>query len=342
VEFADSPGVIGIAVVGYGYWGPNIVRNFGELEDARVVLCCDQDPSRLRRLRTRHPSIATTTDFADVLRHPGVDAVALATPVGTHYDFARCALEHGKHVLVEKPLATRVADAEHLVELAAKRDLTLMVNHTFIYTGAVRAMKAMVDAGELGDLYYFDSVRINLGLVQRDVNVLWDLAPHDIAILEHLVAEPPVSVCANGACHLGAGLENIAYLTVYFRSGLIAHFHNNWLAPVKIRTVLLGGSRKMVVYDDLQTSEKVKVYDRGVEMPGLEDQHRARIAYRLGDMYAPRLDETEALRNAAAEFTAAIAAGRRPLTDGVSGLNVVRILEAAEMSIKHRGREVKL
>jgi predicted dehydrogenase len=342
VEFSEGPGVIGIAVVGYGYWGPNLVRNFGELEDARVVLCCDQDPSRLRRLRTRHPAIATTTDFAEVLRHPDVDAIALATPVGTHYDFARSALEHGKHVLVEKPLATRVADAEHLVELAAKRDLTLMVNHTFIYTGAVRAMKTMVDAGELGDLYYFDSVRINLGLVQRDVNVLWDLAPHDIAILEHLVTEAPVSVCANGACHLGAGIENIAYLTVYFQSGLIAHFHNNWLAPVKIRTVLLGGSRKMVVYDDLQTSEKVKVYDRGVEMAGLEDQHRNRIAYRLGDMYAPRLDETEALRNAAAEFTAAIAAGRRPLTDGVSGLNVVRILEAAEMSIKHRGREVKL
>jgi predicted dehydrogenase len=334
--------VIGIAVVGYGYWGPNLVRNFGELEDARVVLGCDRDPARLRRLRARHPAVGATTDYADVLRHPEVDAVALATPVGTHYEFARRALEHGKHVLVEKPLATRVADAEHLVELAAKRELTLMVNHTFIYTGAVRAMKAMVVTGELGDLYYFDSVRINLGLVQRDVNVLWDLAPHDVAILEHLVAEPPVSVCANGACHLGAGLESIAYLTVYFQSGLIAHFHNNWLAPVKIRTVLLGGSRKMVVYDDLQTSEKVKVYDRGVEMAGVEDVHRARIAYRLGDMWAPRLDDTEALRNVAAEFTSAVADGRRPLTDGVSGLNVVRILEAAEMSIKHRGREVKL
>lgn len=334
--------MIGIAVVGYGYWGPNLVRNFSEVEGARVVLGCDRDPERLRRLQARYPAVATTTEFAEVLRHPEVDAVALATPVGTHYEFARRALEHGKHVLVEKPLATRVADAEHLVELAAKRELSLMVNHTFIYTGAVRAMKAMVDAGELGDLYYFDSVRINLGLVQRDVNVLWDLAPHDVAILEHLVAEPPVSVCANGACHLGAGLENVAYLTVYFQSGLIAHFHNNWLAPVKIRTVLVGGSRKMVVYDDLQASEKVKVYDRGVEMTDVEDVHRARIAYRLGDMWAPRLDETEALRNVAAEFTDAVATRRRPLTDGISGLNVVRILEAAEMSIKHRGREVKL
>jgi predicted dehydrogenase len=353
VELARTPGrdvaarkapasVIGIAVVGYGYWGPNLVRNFSEVEGARVVLGCDRDPERLRRLQARYPAVATTTEFAEVLRHPEVDAVALATPVGTHYEFARRALEHGKHVLVEKPLATRVADAEHLVELAAKRELSLMVNHTFIYTGAVRAMKAMVDAGELGDLYYFDSVRINLGLVQRDVNVLWDLAPHDVAILEHLVAEPPVSVCANGACHLGAGLENVAYLTVYFQSGLIAHFHNNWLAPVKIRTVLVGGSRKMVVYDDLQASEKVKVYDRGVEMTDVEDVHRARIAYRLGDMWAPRLDETEALRNVAAEFTDAVATRRRPLTDGISGLNVVRILEAAEMSIKHRGREVKL
>ena len=202
--------------------------------------------------------------------------------------------------------------------------------------------KELVAAGKLGELYYFDSVRINLGLVQRDVNVLWDLAPHDIAILDHLVDQQPASVCANGACHLGTGVENVAYLSVYFDSGLIAHFHNNWLAPVKIRTVIVGGSKQMILYDDMEPSEKIKVYDRGVDVAGPEGVRRALISYRLGDMWAPRLDGTEALRLVAAEFVRAASTGERPLTDGVNGMNVVKILEAAEMSIKHRGREVKL
>jgi predicted dehydrogenase len=217
-----------------------------------------------------------------------------------------------------------------------------MVDHTFIYTGAVRKMKEIMAQGQLGDLYYFDSVRINLGLVQHDVNVLWDLAPHDIAILDHLVDERPVSVCANGACHIRHGLENVAYLTVYFDSGLIAHFHNNWLAPVKIRTVLVGGSKKMILYDDMEISEKVKIYDRGVDVSSPEHIHHARIEYRLGDMWAPKLDQTEALSLVATEFVDSIQAGRCPITDGNSGLNVVKILEASEMSIKRRGREVKL
>jgi predicted dehydrogenase len=334
--------MIGIAIIGYGYWGPNLLRNFSETEGVRVVACCDRDVERLAIVQAKYPTVRTTTDYRDVLADPAVDAVAIATPVATHYDLARRALEQGRHVLVEKPLTASVAEAEHLVDLAAKRNLTLMVNHTFIYTGAVRKMKELVTAGALGELYYFDSVRINLGLVQRDVNVLWDLAPHDIAILDHLVDEEPVSVCANGACHLGTGVENVAYLSVYFDSGLIAHFHNNWLAPVKIRTVIVGGSKKMILYDDMEPSEKIKVYDRGVDVGDREDRQRALISYRLGDMWAPRLDGTEALRCVAAEYARAISTGDRPLTNGVSGLNVVRILEAAEMSIKHRGREVKL
>jgi predicted dehydrogenase len=334
--------MIRIAVIGYGYWGPNLVRNFQEVDDACVAVCCDMNPQRLERVQAKHPWVAVTTEYNKVLNDPAVDAVVIATPVATHYEFARKALEHGKHVLVEKPIAASVAEAESLIDIAAKRHLTLMVDHTFIYTGAVRKMKEIITQGQLGEIYYFDSVRINLGLVQHDVNVLWDLAPHDIAILDHLVAERPVSVCANGACHITHGLENVAYLTVYFDSGLIAHFHNNWLAPVKIRTVLVGGSKKMILYDDMESSEKVKVYDRGVDVDSPEHLHHALIAYRLGDMWAPKLDQTEALSLVATEFVDSIQAGRCSLTDGISGLNVVKILEASEMSIKRRGREVKL
>jgi predicted dehydrogenase len=334
--------MIEVGVIGYGYWGPNLVRNFREVDGAAVRVCCDLRPDRLAEATRKYPSLAVTADYEAVLRDPSVDAVAIATPVATHYTFARAALEHGKHVLVEKPLAASVAEAESLVEIADKHNLTLMVNHTFIYTGAVRKMKEIIAAGELGDLLYFDSVRVNLGLVQRDVNVLWDLAPHDIAILGHLVEQEPVSVCATGGCQLGTGVEAVAYLTVYFAGGLIAHFHNNWLAPVKVRTVLVGGTRKMILYDDMEISEKVKVYDRGVNVTTPEGVHQALISYRLGDMWAPRLDQTEALRVMAGEFVACVRAGRRPTTDGPAGLQVVKILEAAEMSIKRRGREVKL
>ena len=334
--------MINIAVIGYGYWGPNLVRNFQETEGASMMACCDMSQQCLAQAKQKHPSLLLTTDYDEVLNNPSVDAVSIATPVGTHYEFARKALEHGKHVLVEKPIATSIAEAESLIDIASRRGLTLMVNHTFIYTGAVRKMREIIQCGDLGDLYYFDSVRINLGLVQRDVNVLWDLAPHDIAILDHLVAESPASVCANGACHTGNGIENVAYLTVYFNSGLIAHFHNNWLAPVKIRTVIVGGSKKMILYDDMEISDKIKVYDRGIEIANSEVVHQALISYRLGDMWAPKLDQTEALRQVTTEFVASITGGRPPLTDGISGLNVVKILEAAEMSIKRRGREVKL
>jgi predicted dehydrogenase len=331
-----------IGVIGYGYWGPNIVRNFSEIPDARVVACCDRDPKRLAAVKSKYPSMHTVEDVEEILKDPGIDALCIVTPVATHYEFARKALEHGKHVLVEKPLAASVAEAESLASIAEKRKLTLMVNHTFIYTGAVRKMKEIVETGDIGDVYYFDSVRINLGLIQKDVNVLWDLAPHDLSILGHVVKEQPASVCAVGACHFGKAVESVAYLTVYFQSGLIAHFHNNWLAPVKIRSVIVGGSKKMILYDDMQASEKIKVYDRGVDINGQKNVHDTLVSYRLGDMWAPKLDTTEALRLVAAEFVDCIHTGRRPVTDGVSGLNVVKILEASQMSIKHRGREVKL
>lgn len=334
--------MINVAVIGYGYWGPNLVRNMLEMKDATVIACCDRSTDRLAQVKAKYPSIEVTTEYEDILTNPAVDAVVISTPVALHYSLSRKALEHGKHLLVEKPVTSSVSEAEKLVELAEKRKLTFMVDHTFIYTGAVRKMKELIDSGDIGDLYYFDSVRINLGLIQRDVNVLWDLAPHDIAILEHLVKEKPASVCANGACHVGNGLENVAYLTVYFNSGLIAHFHNNWLSPVKIRTMLVGGSKKTIHYDDMEISEKIKVYDRGVDVTTREGVHDALISYRLGDMWAPRLDPTEALRLMAAEFVDCVQTGRPSLTDGVSGLNVVKILEASEMSIKHRGKEIKL
>lgn len=334
--------MINIAVIGYGYWGPNLIRNLNASDSACVVYCCDTETSRLAEAKSRHTSLKTTVSYTEVLNDPSVDAVAISTPVATHYELARRALEKHKHVLVEKPLTTSVAEAENLLALAEKNKLTFMVDHTFIYTGAVKKIKELLDHGELGSLFYIDSVRINLGLVQSDVNVLWDLAPHDIAIVDHLVEERPVSVCANGACHVGNGLENVAYLTVYYDSGLITHFHNNWLSPVKIRSMLFGGSKKTIHYDDMQTSEKVKVYDRGIEIAERENPHDLRVSYRLGDMWAPKLDTTEALKHMATEFVECIQNGRSPLTDGVSGLNVVKILEASEMSIKHRGKEIKL
>lgn len=334
--------MINIAVLGYGYWGPNLVRNFQEVEGCRVSVCCDLDRARLASAKQKHPTIDVTDDYGSVLRDTAIDGVVVATPIATHYKLARRALESGKHVLVEKPLAATVSEAECLVEKAETLGLTLMVDHTFVYTGAVRKMKEIIDRGDIGEPYYFDSVRINLGLIQNDVNVLWDLAPHDVAILGHLISEPPVAVCANGASHLGNGVENVAYLSVYFNSGFIAHFHNNWLAPVKIRTVIVGGSKKMILYNDMDASEKVKVYDRGVDVSRPEHRREALIDYRLGDMWAPRLDTTEALHLVAREFVDCITTKRRPVTDGVAGLNVVRILEASEMSIKRRGREVKL
>ena len=335
--------MIRVAVIGYGYWGPNLVRNFQETEGANVTICCDKATQRLALAKTKYPQIETTSNYDEIIKNPAVDAIVIATPVATHFGFARKALEHGKHVLLEKPITASVAEAERLIELAAKKNLRLMVDHTFIYTGAVRKMKEIIDKGDLGQLYYFDSVRINLGLIQKDVNVLWDLAPHDIAILENLVKENPVGVCANGVSHIGNGIENVAYLTVYFESGLIAHFHNNWLAPVKIRTVLVGGSKKMVLYDDMEASEKIKVYDRGVDnREARNGEHQTRIAYRMGDMWAPKLGSYGGPATHGRRIRGQHPKGTASLDRWNQWLECGKILEASEMSIKHRGREVKL
>jgi predicted dehydrogenase len=334
---------IGVAIIGCGYWGQNLIRNFWEAEGARLRVVCDVDASSLARTCRRYPTLEITEAYEEVLTHPAIDAVVLATPVSTHYGFAKQALEAGKHVLVEKPLAARSAEALDLVETADHLSKTLMVDHTFLYTPAVRRMKQLIDGGEIGELLYYDSVRINLGLVQSDTNVLWDLGPHDFSIMDHLCGRDPIAISATAARHLDCPFDNIAYISARFDSQLIAHFHLNWLAPVKIRLTLVGGSKKMLVYDDMEPTEKVKVYDRGITM-NHDPEHRARLlaGYRIGDMWAPQLDTTEALRLVAREFIGAITESRPPLTDGFAGYRVVRLLEAAQGSIEKNGRETGL
>jgi len=334
-----------IAVVGCGYWGQNLVRNFWETDTVELASVCDANTASLQRIRRRFPTIELSQDYQEVLSNPQIDAVVLATPVSTHYDFARRALLAGKHVLVEKPMTTSSAEAVDLIELAESCGKTLMVDHTFLYTSAVRQIKKLVDKNEIGNLLYFDSVRINLGLVQSDINVLWDLAPHDFSIMDHICDLTPISLSAIGVNHLGCPYENIAYVTVRFNShsNLIAHFHVNWLAPVKIRQTLIGGSKKMIVYDDMEPTEKVKIYDRGITV-NHDPEQRTRLltGYRNGDMLAPNLDTAEALRLMAKEFVDSILQGRQPLTNGHAGYRVVRLLEAAQESLKQNGREIEL
>jgi predicted dehydrogenase len=333
----------GIGILGYGYWGPNLVRNFAETPGARVVAVSDLRADRLAAVQIRYPGVKTTTHFGELLAEPGVDAVAIATPVSTHYDLAMQALQAGKHVLVEKPLAATSEQAIRLIEEAERRNRVLMVDHTFVYTGAVRKIKEMVDEGRLGRLYYYDSVRVNLGLFQHDVNVLWDLAVHDLSIMDYVLGIRPCAVAATGLAHVPGQPENVAYLTCFFAENLIAHFHVNWLAPVKIRRTLIGGDLQMIVYDDLEPSEKVKVYDKGITVNnGPDGVYQLLVGYRSGDMWAPQLDVTEALRVEALHFLECIQQSRRPVTDGQAGLRVVRILEAATRSLAERGRPVEL
>ncbi len=331
-----------IAIVGLGYWGPNLIRNFLSVEHIDTVIGCDKDRVRLDKIKRRFPEIEATDSYDDILRRDDVEMVAIATPVSSHYSLAKKALEAGKHCFIEKPMTGTVEEAEDLIECAEKRGLKLMVDHTFIYTGAVRKMKELITAGTLGELYYFDSVRVNLGLFQHDVNVVWDLAPHDLSIMDYLIDKHPVSVSAVGSCHVGNGLENIAYLTVNFDNDIIAHFHVNWLAPVKIRKTLIGGTKSMIVYDDMEMSEKVKVYDKGIEVKTQEGIYETLVQYRTGDMSAPKLDQTEALTLEAQHFVDCVLNGKTPITDGISGLNVVRILEASEKSIKQQGKIISL
>ncbi len=338
--------MIGIGVIGYGYWGPNLVRNFQETPDCRVVGVSDLRPERLALVEKRHPTMAVTRDYRDLLRRPDVDAIVVATPVSAHAPLASQALAAGKHVFVEKPLAPTAETASRLIDEAARRRLTLMVDHTFVYTGAVRKIRELIAGGDLGDLYYYDSVRVNLGLFQHDVNVVWDLAVHDLSILDHLLPQKPKAVSATGMKHFPSEPENIAYLTLHFDGPMIAHIHVNWLAPVKVRRTLIGGSQRMIVYDDVEPSEKVKIYDKGVRLHAQEERketiYQMLVGYRTGAVLAPELDMTEALKLEARHFVECVTQGRRPITDGEAGLRVVQILEAATESMSRRGQVVEL
>jgi predicted dehydrogenase len=335
--------MIGIGFIGYGYWGPNLVRNFAEQAGARVQVVCDVRREPLELVERRYPSVRVTTSPADVWNDPLVDAVVVATPVQYHFELAMASLRAGKHVLVEKPIASSSSQASALIDEAARRRLTLMVDHTFVYTGAVRKMRELTEQGELGEIYYYDSVRINLGLFQPDVNVLWDLAVHDLSIMDYVLQAQPVAVSATGLAHVAGRPENIAYMTMFFDGRLIAHVHVNWLAPVKMRRTLLSGSRRMVVYDDLETSDKVKVYDRGISLnPNAENIYQMLVGYRSGDMWSPQLAFTEALRVEAAHFVDCVSNNLRPLTDGEAGLRVVRLLEAATDSMARQGSLVSV
>ncbi len=327
-----------IGVIGYGYWGPNLVRNVNRLADAAAVSVCDYHESRREHVRTQYPGMAALHDWREVVTDPAVDAVIIATPVTTHFELARAALQEGKHVLVEKPMAASLAEAEELLELSSARGLTLMVGHTFLYQGAIRRIAKMASGGELGELLYLDSTRANLGILQDDINVIWDLAPHDFSIMDHVVGEMPLSVSATGATHTDRRLEEIAFVTLHYRDDLIGHVNVNWLSPVKIRKILFGGTRKMVVYDDTEPGEKVKVYDRGVERRSEQDQrHNELIQYRAGDVFVPALDMTEPLFAEVKDFADSIRERRKPLADAESGIRVVRLLELACRSLAQGG-----
>jgi predicted dehydrogenase len=335
---------LNIAVIGCGYWGPNLVRNFFETDAATVSHVCDRDGSRLAAIGRRYPAVTLTSEYEAVLQDPGVDAVCIATNVASHYALAKAALLAGKHVWVEKPLALHSEEARELHDLARGRKLVLMVDHTFIYTAAVQRMRQSIQEGELGDLLYFDSVRVNLGLYQHDVNVIWDLGVHDMSITDYLLPYRPVAVSAHGARHIGAGTsESLAYVTLHFKENFIAHFHLNWLAPVKIRLTTICGSERMIVHDDTLPSEKLRIYDRGITIKnerrrGL-DREQMQVEYRTGDMFAPKLDNVEALQVGARHFTDCILRGTQPITNGEAGGRVVAMLEAAQRSLANGGRE---
>jgi predicted dehydrogenase len=336
----SKDGVIRVGVIGYGYWGPNIVRNFHGQDRSRVVAVCDKSSKSLDRVRHAFPSMKTTTDCKELLTSPDIDVIAVVTPVWTHFELAKTALENGKHVFVEKPFTCTTAQAEELIELADRKKLKIMVDHTFLFTGAVKRMKEMIDDGTLGELYYYDSMRVNLGLFQHDVNVLWDLAPHDLSIMDYLIKQKPEAVVATGERHLN-GVADIAFMTLYYPNNMIGHINVNWLSPVKVRTTLIGGEKKMLVWNDLEADEKLKVYDKGVQMKG-DGVYDLLVSYRSGDMWAPRVEQVEALKMEAAYFVDCITNNKTPFNDGVAGLHVVRMLEAADQSLQQKGKIVRL
>ena len=334
--------MIRMGVIGYGYWGPNLVRNFNSLDGSRVVAISDVKEASLRKVRKAYPSIWATANCDELIQSKEVDVVAIVTPVFTHFELARKALQAGKHILVEKPFTYTTVEAEELIDLAEKKGLRIVVDHTFLYTGAVRKIKELMEDGTLGDLCYFDSVRVNLGLFQHDVNVVWDLAPHDLSIMDFLIKEKPIAVVATGAAHFSKDMEDISYITVYFPKNIIAHVNVNWLSPVKVRTTLIGGLKKMLVWNDLDPDEKIKVYDKGVDIKSKNGVYKLLVSYRSGDMWAPHLEQVEALKLMAETSLEYIKTGKSCINDGAAGLRVVRMLEAADRSLKKKGEIVYL
>ena len=333
--------MIQIGVIGYGYWGPNVVRNLHNLDGCRVLTVCDTNPIALQRAKQEYPNIEVSSGSAELTRSAHIDAIAIVTPVWTHFELAKASLQNGKHVFVEKPFTCTAEQGEELIELADKKNLRIMVDHTFLFTGAVQKIRQLIGDGVLGNLYYYDSARVNLGLFQHDVDVIWDLAPHDLSIMDYLIGEKPEAVVATGERHLN-GYVDIAFMTLYFPGRIIAHINVNWLSPVKVRTTLIGGEKKMLVWNDLEADEKIKVYDRGVEVTSGHDVHELLVSYRSGDMWAPKVEQTEALKTELAYFVDCILNDEKPFNDGMAGLRVVKMLEAAHQSLKGRGKVIPL
>ena len=333
--------MIKFGVIGYGYWGPNIVRNLRSLEGCQVVGICDQSPNARKRIQSANPGIPVYADPKELVSSPDVDVIAVITPVWSHFELSKAALENGKHVFVEKPFTANVAQAEELINLAGQKHLKIMVDHTFLFTGAVRKIKKLLDEGVLGKLYYYDSTRVNLGLFQHDCNVIWDLAPHDLSIMNHLLHKDAEAVVATGQSHLN-GHEDIAFITAYYPDSMIAHVNVNWLSPVKVRTTLIGGEKKMLVWNDLEADEKLKIYDKGVDVKSQEGLYNLLVSYRSGDMWAPQVEQVEALRLELGYFVECIQKDEAPFNDGRAGLKVVRMLEAASESLAKRGSLVYL
>ncbi|MDR3727394.1 MAG: Gfo/Idh/MocA family oxidoreductase [Terracidiphilus sp.] len=328
-------------VIGYGYWGPNIVRNLTTLEGSEVLAIADLSPTARNRAQKAYPGIRVTPDAGELISSTDIDAIAVISPVWTHYELTKAALENGKHVFVEKPFTSNAAQGEELIELAAKKNLKLMVDHTFLFTGAVQKISQLLDEGTLGKLYYYDSMRVNLGLFQHDINVLWDLAPHDLSIMDYLIKATPEAIVATGQNHISPH-EDVAFMTVYFPEKVIAHINVNWLSPVKVRMTLIGGEKKMVVWNDLVADEKLRIYDRGVNVTNQDGVYELLVNYRSGDMWAPQIAQIEALRHELSYFVDCITSGQDPFNDGRAGLRVVKMLEAATESMSKRGSLVYL
>jgi predicted dehydrogenase len=334
--------MVNLGVIGYGYWGPNVARNFNSCPAARLVTICDLDENRLKLAKSTFPFVKVSANPNDLLNSDDIQAIAIVTPVFTHYELAKAALDKGKHVFIEKPFTSNVRQAEELINLAHAKSLKIMVDHTFLFTGAVRKIREIVNSGELGSLFFYDSTRINLGLFQHDINVVWDLAPHDFSIMNYVLGKHPVAISAQGTDHFGTGIEDVAYIAAHFSNGFIGHFHCNWLSPVKIRKTLISGDKKMLVWDDLESDEKIKIYDRGVEFKDGAGIHKLLVSYRSGDMYAPKIPVTEALTLEAGYFLECIEKNIEPHNNGEAGLQVVRMLEATDMSLKGGGAKIKI